>query len=199
MRQINTDYKKNLSKKEVDLIMNVLEKTQKYTLIFKLMLFMGLRIGEIIKIRKQDIDKDFSKLRVELLKSHKVKDRIIPNKLKKEIRDHIKTRKITEYLFVPDPRSNSKNPHIRSSTLRWYLKRIRDQLKLNDIYFTTRNGIKLNRITLHTFRHYFITNFYYASGKDIVLTKDVVGHAKIETTYRYISPQTREKEVVNML
>ena len=67
--------------------------------------------------------------------------------------------------------------------------------KINEIYAEV--GIQ-NR-TLYTLRHSFATNFYYLTN-DIKTLAELLGHADIKTTYRYIFTNTEKKrQGVNFL
>ena len=67
--------------------------------------------------------------------------------------------------------------------------------KINEIYAEV--GIQ-NR-TLYTLRHSFATNFYYLTN-DIKTLAELLGHADIKTTYRYIFTDTEKKrQGVNFL
>ena len=192
-----------MSEKEVEIIFRALGKHEyNYKLIFKIMAYMGLRIGEVCKLKHADIIGDCETLRVALEKSKKIHDRIIPNKLKKDLREYTHKNKPAnrdEYIFSPKKISNSKNKHIQPSSVSWRLFKLRKALELEDIFYKTKHGLKLNRISCHTFRHFFITEFYKKSGNDIMLTKDVIGHVKVTTTQGYIKPVDREREVVNLI
>lgn len=67
--------------------------------------------------------------------------------------------------------------------------------KINEIYAEV--GIQ-NR-TLYTLRHSFATNFYYLTN-DIKTLSELLGHADIKTTYRYIyTDDSRKRQGVNSL
>jgi integrase len=57
-----------------------------------------------------------------------------------------------------------------------------------------------SRISYHSCRHYFATTVYAASGKDLILTSQVMRHANPATTMRYADLASGDKaKVVNSL
>lgn len=204
---VDTGYNKQISDDEVQQIFRYLEERGEWTylMIFKIMAYMGLRISEVLNLKWHDIIGNYQTLRVELIKQgHKIKERIIPKILQDDLKDYISykkqfARKDNFYIFQPSPISNSRSSHIKPATVRWKIREIREALGLKDCYYTTKNGNKLQRITNHTFRHYFMTLIYEKSGFDIMACKQIIGHKKIDTTMRYINPISRESEIVNSI
>lgn len=183
-------YIKDMCKKEVDLLIN--KANEPYKTMFQIMAYMGLRIGEVVRIHSNDLNYNYESLRVELNKTNgRIKQRIIPDKLKPIFKKLDRENK-GNYLFKPKPLSHSKNAYIQTCSVRWYLTKLRRELNLNDKYYKS-----FNRISAHTFRHYFLRKFYEHSGNDILLTQKVIGHTRIETTAKYILPKDREQEVIN--
>lgn len=200
-RNHETGYKRFISDKEILLI--IAHSNQPYKLIFLIMKYMGLRIGEVLPLKYEQIIGDYEYIRLTLEKSRgKVIDRLISRKLKYHLKAYVeenKSKTTNGYLFQPNPKSNSKNNHVIYSSVSWYLWKLRIRLGLNDVYY--RCNRKFHRISPHTFRHYFISTLY-AKTNDPVLCKEVIGHKKIETTMIYISLsmlREKEKAAVNLI
>lgn len=193
-----THYKKNLSSNELSMILNHVKDDVKYRLIFKIMAYIGLRIGEVSRIKRNDIQGDFETLRVELEKSHKIVERVIPESLKEDFMEYLeKYPSKEEYLFLPDGRSDNK--YLQVTSIRWKFYKVIKESGLDDTYYHRRDGKPLFRISPHTLRHYFVTQFYNHSSYDLLLTKEVIGHKKLDTTLMYISPRNLEREIINKI
>jgi site-specific recombinase XerD len=69
------------------------------------------------------------------------------------------------------------------------------ETKVNEIY--TKLGIENKNV--YTLRHSFATRFYNATN-DIKTLSELLGHADIKTTYRYIyTDDSRKRQGVNSL
>lgn len=197
-----TGYIKNMTDEEFNLLLSGLEGWElNYRLIFFIMYYMGLRIGEVVTLKHSDIIGDH--LRVNLWKQNKIIERVIPEIVKKELEIYLfatKDFRTNNYLFQPNPRSASKNQYLRKTSVNWKFSQIRKKLGLDDVYHICIDGKKLYRISPHTCRHAFITKFYHKSGNDLILTQRVIGHKKVETTANYIfDHKEKEREIVNSM
>lgn len=198
-----TGYIKSMTQEEFDTIVNALKPYEhNYRLIFFLMFYMGLRIGECVTLRHSDILGNYKKLRVRLHKQKKIIERLIPKIVAEELERYVFIERFstTGNLFEPKRKSGSKNPHLQGSSVRWKVKKLREKTGLDDYYFVTKAGKKLARISPHTMRHAFLTRFYEKSGHDLLLTQRIIGHERADTTARYINTdKEKEEEVINLL
>lgn len=202
MRKKETGFIKYISKEEFDLLISALEPWEHHhRCILFIMFYMGLRRGEVIKLKYSDIIGDYERLRVTLYKQgSKILERIIPEIVKGELECHIfiqKSFRRSNYLF--EPIGPSRNEHLQESSVSWLFQRLRQKTGLMDIYYTRQDGKPFFRISPHTFRHYFITKFYEKSGNNLVLTSRVIGHKKISTTAKYIFDSQQEAEIINLI
>lgn len=56
------------------------------------------------------------------------------------------------------------------------------------------------KVSLHSMRKTFATKVYYATGRDLIETRDIIGHVKMETTALYIGiDQEKKKSAVDKL
>jgi integrase len=53
--------------------------------------------------------------------------------------------------------------------------------------------------TAHSLRHAFATDFFTASGFDLLWTAEVLGHSSVETTKRYVHVQRPADAVVRQI
>ncbi len=200
-----TGFIKYMTKDEFNLLLTGLERWElNYRVILHIMFYMGLRIGEVVPLRYTDIIGDYHTLRVDIEKGGGIRERIIPDIVKRELEVYIFTQKLfrtSNYLFEPRASSGSKNPHLQASSMAWKICVARKKLGLNDVYFIRKDGVKLHRISAHTCRHWFISQVYEKT-KDPILTQRIIGHKNLHTTGRYIyldKLREAEKEVVNLL
>lgn len=206
-KRYETGFIKYITDQELASIIDYFSYSPSIQLAFKIMAYMGLRVGEVCPLRYDSIIFDQGKpvrIRLKLEKSERICERIIPDKIKPDLEYFLLIRKhIGRGIYILEPlnRSNSKNWHITPATLRWALLKCTRDLKLDDIYYLRKGKNKaLHRISCHTFRHYFISRFYELSQHDLIGTQRVIGHANSETTARYIrSPLQLEARIINLI
>lgn len=169
----------------------------------KLMMVMGMRIGDSVKLKRDNFSKDFSKLTYEMQKTKKLQNRMLPNFLQRELQLYYKKycRRMKDgYLFFASWRNQSKNLHLQRSTINFFFGYMRKELGLDHVYYTCKGGKKLYRISPHTLRHYAAWRYYQASGYDIRAVQQLLGHSDIKTTSLYIhalKETNRELEIVS--
>jgi len=128
-------------------------------LIIELLFYEGLRKGELLKLKKNDIDLENNKI---LVNGKGNKIRILPlhNNLKEKLAQYIEPMDNEALLFPLEYR-----------------------------YVTQLLEIIGNRISIHLYphllRHSFAANLYKRT-KNIMLVKKMLGHSKIETTVKYL-------------
>jgi integrase len=170
---------------------------------------LGLRVGEAVKIRVNDIDFKNNILRVYAPKQKKVINRIIPNNLMEILKTHIARyaeliKRSDNYIcFVYG--HGSKNLHIQTNTLNWFFQDFRKTYGYTDPYMIGRDGNPRYRHSSHTFRSRWITEFIkkgskLGMGAEVLrLVQQEIGHKKIKTTARYVrffDREDRTKKVV---
>jgi integrase len=134
-------------------------------LILTLAAFQGLRCIEISRLTREDIfeDRDPPML---LARGKGDKHRLVP----------IHPSTLRTLALSPIPRSG---PIIRNSDGRplpaWKVSHVG-----NDYL----HGLGIDS-TMHQLRHWFATGIYRATGGDLLLTQDLLGHANVETTRVY--------------
>lgn len=156
----------------------------------RLLMYLGIRESEVVELNINQFSQDFRQVRVHLKKKKLATDkpRALPFFLSEELRHYYRRyrRRMTNgFLFFAGYANQSKNEHLRTSSIRFKFLQMRKALKLEEVYHTCKNGKELHRISPHTFRHYFVWKVYKACGNDIITTRDIVGHVKVETTAKY--------------
>lgn len=191
MSRYETGYIKYLTDDEFKKIKQYVEKLQSPSMrmCLKVLMYLGLRSSEAIALKRQNFNKNFSKLVYTMLKSRKVKERHVPAFLRHELAAYHRQwhhRCIDGFLFFSSYRNQSKGSHIKRSSIGLKFRDMRRKLGLLQSYYTTKNGITLHRISPHTLRHYALYKYYKAAGNDLIAARDIIGHVKVETTAKYI-------------
>lgn len=198
-----TGYTKYLTEPEFEAIVSWVNtnSSPSVRMCIKVMAFLGLRCIEACRLKATDFSPDFSILRLELAKSHKIHERAVPAFLAMELSEYYDSYRHLlrdDYLFFalglhtnPD---KALHPHLQHSTIRAEFVEMRRELAINDVYYITKNHAKLYRISPHTLRHFVCWRYYKASGNSVLHTRDIIGHAHIETTARYIKAMTNIDE-----
>ncbi|MEW6403216.1 MAG: tyrosine-type recombinase/integrase [Chloroflexota bacterium] len=141
--------------------------------IVKLILFAGLRVGEIIQLRMSDVVLDERKGGVVVREGKGTKRREIPlnAKARKAILDylHIRPEVESESLFL-----GQRNEAIKSKTVQRSVIRFTEPIGLRDV-------------TPHTLRHTFAKSLI-DSGVSLDKVATLLGHSNLNTTRIYTSP-----------
>jgi len=141
----------------------------KHRIVLTLIYSAGLRGQEVINLKLSDID--FERKTIHIRQSKYKKDRIVP------LSDYI-AKGLKKYISVEHPNTwlfNGKEPDGRYSAkgLSWVM---REALKKTTIK---------KQVNLHSLRHSYATHLL-EDGVNIVIIKELLGHAKISTTIIYL-------------
>ena len=144
-------------------------KLLKHRIILTLAYSAGLRSQELVKLKISDID--FERKTIHIRQSKYKKDRIVP------LSDYI-AKGLKKYLSIEHPHTwlfNGKEPDGRYSPkgLSWVM---RETLKKTSIQ---------KQVNLHSLRHSYATHLL-EDGINIVIIKELLGHATIQTTMIYL-------------
>jgi integrase/recombinase XerD len=156
-----------LSKEEVKLILESLQNT-KHKAMLSLIYACGLRRGELLRIKPQDILSDRKLLHIKQSKSKK--DRIVPlsDKLLEMLREYYKTYKPKVWLFEGQ---QAGEPYSEKS-LESLIKQAVSKASIN------------KPVTLHWLRHSYATHLL-ESGTDLRYIQELLGHNSSRTTEIY--------------
>jgi len=136
-------------------------------LMFAIMLFTGVRVSELINIKKKDIDMD--ELSIEVVgKESKARKVFFPEKIANALRKYISKLRDDDRLF----------PLTRVEVFQ--LCR----------YYAKKAGIK-KRISPHVFRHTFAVNFLKKGGS-IHTLQQLLGHSSLAPTTAYLAMVGRD-------
>jgi site-specific recombinase XerD len=145
-------------------------------------LFCGLRVSEVINLKKQDIDIETEKLIVRKGKGDKDRVVMLPSCLKPIIEKWYRLNDTES--FVCGFYGNKYNKHVLSKKFTEYL----NKAGLSIETFKTQLGQQRHAYSFHTLRHTYAT-YLLEKGVDLYYVQRSLGHTDIHTTqiYAYIS------------
>ena len=166
-----------LSKQEVKMILESLQNTKHKTMLC-MIYACGLRRGELLKLKPQDILSDRLLLHIKQAKGKK--DRIVPlsEKLLEMLRDYYKSYKPQVWLFEGQKSGNAYSERSLELVFKHAIKQA---------------GIT-KPATLHWLRHSYATHLL-ESGTDLRYIQELLGHKSSKTTeiYTHVSTLSIQK------
>jgi len=166
-----------LSDQEIESILNTLSQTNpseaRNRTIFMILLDTGLRIGELVNLKMDDIHMDEGYLKV---MGKGKKERIVPmgNNAQKALQRYL-------FRFRPKP----TNPVINNVFLSTSSKPLTENsMKLMFTRLAKRSGVY--RLHAHLCRHTFATRFLI-NGGDVFSLQQILGHSTLEMVRHYVN------------
>lgn len=164
----------NITKKEVEEFrQRVLQSegcsAKRNYAIVTIMAYAGLRISEVLALKKADVNTTANQIRVTDGKGEKQRTVIINSKIVSAIREYEKSDSVeSEYLF-----HNSKGKILNPSTI----NKVFDEFSVEGYH-----------IHPHMLRHFFCYNALESGAYSINEVSNQAGHTSIKTTMRYLNP-----------
>ena len=178
-------------------------KDPKFHLLFSYQAYLGLRIGEAVRLNMRDINFDTRELVIKTEKSHVLDTLLIPLPLFNEtvayIKSYISGRNSDGYLFYPEKGKSTRDSLFLDQN--YVRKKFREYViraKLNEAYATSNETVQgrslrmLHRLTTHSLRHYAITKFSKSVNGNLILTSKFARHSEPKITMTYINTQKEE-------
>jgi len=156
-----------LSKEEISKILGM-EKNPKHRLLLMLVYSSGLRVSEVVSLKKEHIDLPRKVMHIRLGKGRKDRITLLSEKAAHFLEEYYKFFGIEKWLFPGQPPTRPLS--IRSAQL------IFDK--------TVRRAGITKKVSIHGLRHTFATHLL-ESGTDIRYIQNLLGHASLRTTERY--------------
>lgn len=159
-----------LTKEELSTFFDLVDN-YKFKTIFMLAYGSGLRIGEIVNLRDEDIDSKNMRIFIREGKGNKERYTILSNKSLEMLREYwLKERehKKRGKIFLSE-----SGETITEYVIRTHFRKYRKKAGLNE------------KVTMHTLRHNFATNLI-EKGATIIQVKELMGHSNIRSTMEYI-------------
>jgi integrase/recombinase XerD len=171
-----------LSQEEVVRILDAVDNL-KHKTILMLIYSAGLRVGEVVRLKIEDIDSDRKLIYLKSAKGKKDRYTLLSDVALENLREYFKSYRPKEYLFEGAP----GRKHIAERSVQEVFKRAAGMA-----------GIR-KPVTVHSLRHSFATHLLEA-GTDLRYIQEVLGHASSKTTeiYTHVSKQKLGK-IINPL
>jgi integrase/recombinase XerD len=168
-----------LSTQEIELILNNI-KNPIHNLMISFLYSTGIRLSELINMRRCDILFDRGQVFVKSGKGQKDRFTLLADNLKDKLSNHIANFNFkTKYLFETNRGSK-------------YTKGTIQKIVSNN------SKVINNKVTPHTFRHSFATHLL-ETGNDVSVIQKLLGYSKIETTMIYVKVVNNFIKKVNSL
>ena len=170
MRKRKKTVYKVLTKKELSTFFNCVDNF-KYKTIFMLAYGSGLRIGEIVNLRVEDIDSKNMRIFVREGKGNKERYTILSKQSLEMLRTYwgkYRPNKRRGRIFLGET-----GQAITVGVIREHFRKYRRKAKINE------------KVTLHTLRHNFATNLI-ENGATLIQVKELMGHSNIRSTMEYV-------------
>jgi len=141
-------------------------KNIKHKLIIKLLYGCGLRVSEVVNLKKEDINFNEGLIHIKIAKGKKDRFIKIPDSIVEELINYYKLNE-SEILF-----SSNRGGKLTTATIQAILKNSAKKAKLK------------KRVYPHLLRHSFTTHLL-EQGTDLRIIQKLLGHSDIKTTQIY--------------
>lgn len=156
-------------------------KNLKHQLIICLFYNCGLRMGELLYIKPENIDRERKEVNIKMAKGNKSRNIPIEQNILNLLDRYLAEFKPKEYLF----NGQFSNVYTESS--------INQLLK----YWAKKAGIT-KKISAHTLRHSYATHLH-EQGTELAVIQELLGHSNIKTTDIYTKTSQARKRVPSLL
>ena len=169
-----------LSRKEVKALIKA-PKFLKHRLVIGFLYGCGLRNYELCNLEQKNLD--FDRKTVFIKKQKGNRDRYVPlcDMLIKGLKKYLESENPYRWVFNSQVTDVGKPLQFTQRGVQWCIAEAKSKL-----------GIK-KKVTAHIFRHTYATHLL-EDGLDIVSIKELLGHARIETTLIYLHVANLEKK-----
>lgn len=162
-----------LSKEEVNRIINSIDNIKHKTMVY-LIYGSGLRVGEVIQLKVEDISKDRMMIKVNYGKGRKDRYTILSEKALTQLRLYYQVYKPKTWLFE----GAKEHEHITERSVQHIFARACENAGIH------------KKATVHTLRHCFATHLL-ESGVDLRYIQELLGHSSSKTTEIYTHVSNR--------
>jgi len=156
-----------LSKYEIKKLITS-EKNLKHRLLLMMVYASGLRVGEVVRLQRQDIDIGRKLINIRAAKGRKDRYTLISDMVINTLNDYYSKYNITNWLFC----GAEPNKHIVTRSVQKIFKQALKTAKIE------------KKASIHSLRHSFATHLL-EGGTDIRYIQELLGHSSIRTTERY--------------
>jgi integrase/recombinase XerD len=148
----------------------------------------GLRVGEMVKLNKKDIDLQENRLVVESGKNNKRRIVPITNQIVIELKLFLKSSELSNKpIFL-----NIENRRMQKWSFNLILKKLIDKTNFGKRF----KQAELNKIGMHTLRHSIATHLL-ENGMKLEQVQTFLGHSNLETTQVYTHINQEQLKILN--
>lgn len=155
--------------------LNVSKTSNKYKLIFYLILTTGIRTNELVNIKNKNIDLKNNTIYLDFTKTGHSRFIFINPTIELFIKNQINN---NTYLF-----NDEEGNQLSANAVRMFFKHLKQDLEIDVL-------------SPHKLRHYYATNLYEKS-LDIYLVSKLLGHTNIKTTEIYLDINDKNNQIKN--
>jgi site-specific recombinase XerD len=163
-----------LSKEEVTRLFAAV-RNRKHLAILMLIYSSGMRVGEVVRLKPEDIDSERKLIRVRGGKGRKDRYTILSDFALNVVREYYLAWKPEKYLFP----GNRKGSHLHERSVQ------------NVLYDARKRAGLSKRFSTHALRHSFATHLL-ESGTDLRYIQELLGHKSARTTQIYTHVTRRD-------
>jgi site-specific recombinase XerD len=156
-----------LSKYEIKKLITS-EKNLKHRLLLMMVYASGLRVGEVVRLQRQDIDIGRKLINIRAAKGRKDRYTLISDMVINTLNDYYSKYEVTNWLFS----GAETNKHLVTRSVQKIFKLALKAAKIE------------KKASIHSLRHSFATHLL-EGGTDIRYIQELLGHSSIRTTERY--------------
>ncbi|MCT4685889.1 site-specific tyrosine recombinase/integron integrase [Vallitalea sp.] len=167
-----------LSKKEVKSVLTSL-KNNKHKTLLALIYSSGLRVGEVVKLKINDVDSQRMLIKIEKGKGNKDRYVMLSESILLQLRRYYKEYRPNKWLFE----GADEDKHITERTVQRIFKNACEK------------GCVTKKVSVHSLRHSFATHLL-ENGTDIRYIQELLGHACSKTTEIYT--HVTNKNIMNI-
>lgn len=140
----------------------------KHRLLLSLVYSSGLRVSEVVRLQRKDVDYSRKMLHIHQAKGRKDRYSLHSNSVIDMLQSYMQSYPVIDYLFP----GSASNAHMTERTAQHIFERAKH-----------RAGI-LKKASIHTLRHSFATHLL-ENGTDLRHIQELLGHARLKTTQIY--------------
>lgn len=156
---------KVLTKNEIKILLENI-KNQKHKVIIITLYSAGLRLSEVVNLKREHINFENNTILVKQGKGKKDRITILSKKLKNKLSNYLSQNNFITYYLFESQRGKKYDKH----TIQKILEKASENMN--------------QKVTPHMLRHSFATHLL-ESGTDIRYIQSLLGHSKLETTQIY--------------
>jgi len=163
-----------LSMREVISVLDAVTNPKHRALLY-LTYASGLRVGEVVRLKPQDLDADRQTVKVRQGKGRKDRYTLLSSAAHREVSRYLTAERPQFWLF---PGQDARKPLTERAAQKVFEQALR------------KSGVK-KEVSIHSLRHSFATHLLEA-GTDIRYIQELLGHRNMKTTERYTHVSVRD-------